>query len=354
MRRTMQHLTRRTFVRLAGAAISSRATPFHAEDTEPPIPLFDGKTLNGWLQIENDATSLSSGDISDQSAFLARLANGSDPVSTFLRAQLDATVKADVAAFSATSPNAKPILSELVKGLNQVISGPSIYDATRFQGIHLRPETRQLLSHNDGHQELARLNKLLLEDAYPSVLATSVTEGWTVKDGAMASNGSGRGVIYTTRDFTRYRLTFAMRHISGQPDHQASVLIFCVRPGPEEKPLDALGGIQFQVPNGGHWDYRPGKNNSGGTAFTIINKPQFDPHQWSRVELLVDATKGTARMAVAQPPDTKAIEVLSFTDPTAGKTGPIALQMHNAGLLDEYTAITIEVNSGDRDLVSPK
>ena len=51
---------------------------------------------------------------------------------------------------------------------------------------------------------------------------------------------------------------FTMRHVSGNPDHQACVLIFCSRPQPGEKPLDALGGIQFQVPNGGHWDYRPG------------------------------------------------------------------------------------------------
>jgi hypothetical protein len=42
------------------------------------------------------------------------------------------------------------------------------------------------------------------------------------------------------------------------------------------------------------------------------------------VEILVDATKGTARMAVAQPVDAQAVEVLDFNVPEAGKTGPIA------------------------------
>src|SRR6185369_11580372 len=122
----------------------------------------------------------------------------------------------------------------------------------------------------------------------------------------------------------RYRLMFTLRHISGNPDHQACVLIFCSRPQGEEKPLDALGGIQFQPPNGGRWDYRPGVNNNGGAEFTVLTKPGFDSHAWSRVEILADASKGTARMAVAQPPGSKAVEVLSFHDPAAGKVGPVA------------------------------
>jgi hypothetical protein len=105
---------------------------------------------------------------------------------------------------------------------------------------------------------------------------------------------------------------FTMRHVSGNPDHQACVLISCSRPQSVEKPLDALGGIQFQVPNGGHWDYRPGMNNSGGLEFITVTKTHFDVHDWSRVEILADAAKGVARMAVAQPLGSKAVEVLDF------------------------------------------
>lgn len=129
------------------------------------------------------------------------------------------------------------------------------------------------------------------------------------------------------------------------------MLIFCSRPQEGEKPLDALGGIQFQVPNGGHWDYRPGMNNAGGAEFTTVTKTQFDPHAWSHVEILADASKGTARMAVVQP-GTKAIEVLNFNNATAGKAGPIAWQMHNAGLFDEYKDVTIEIDPAESDLIS--
>jgi hypothetical protein len=173
------------------------------------------------------------------------------------------------------------------------------------------------------------------------------TAGWVVKDGVMASTGSGRGVIYSAKDYGRFRLLFTVRHVSGNPDHQACVLIFCDRPDPGEKPLDALGGVQFQVPNGGHWDYRPGMNNNGGPEFTTVTKTHFDPHAWSHIEILADAGKGTARMAVAQPPGAKAVEVLSFNSPAAGKTGPIAWQMHNPGLFDEYKNVIVETDPSE-------
>lgn len=182
----------------------------------------------------------------------------------------------------------------------------------------------------------------------------SATPGWIVKDGVMASTGSGRGVIYTAQDYTNYRLIYDVRHVSGYPDHQAGVLFFCKRPDQDGAPLDALGGIQFQLPMGSYWDYRPGNNNSGSQFFNTIMKSPFDRHAWSRVELLVDAGKGTARLAVAQPPGSKAIELVDFRDPLAGRSGPVAFQMHNAGLFDEYKNISIEVDPVIDDLLSTR
>ena len=175
---------------------------------------------------------------------------------------------------------------------------------------------------------------------------------WTVKEGVIASLGTGRGVIYTGAQYDRYRIIFDVRHVSGKPDHRAAVLVFCAAPGDGEKPADALAGIQFQVPNGGSWDYRPGKNNNGKGLFTRVLNPKFDEHQWSRVEILVDPAGGTARMAVAQPVGAKAVEVLDFKDPTAGRKGPFALQMHNKGLFDEFANVAIEENPKEDRLVT--
>jgi len=170
---------------------------------------------------------------------------------------------------------------------------------------------------------------------------------WQVTNGAMASKGTARGVIYTVGQYSKYRLMFSVRQVSG--DHQPCVLIFGFYPPPY---FDALHGIQFQPPNGGHWDYREGHNNGGGSLFTRPNSTSFSRNQWSRVEMLVDATKGTGRMAVAQPVGTRAIENLRFNDPTAGRTGPIAWQIHNSGIHDEYKDVTVEPDPAVMDLIT--
>src|SRR5262249_1808837 len=127
---------------------------------------------------------------------------------------------------------------------------------------------------------LAGADAMALHPAEAGLMTTSLFDGrtldggiqvpensWVVKDGAMASTGGGRGVIYTQGDYEKFRLLFTMRHVSGEKDHRACVLIFCARPQAGEKPLDALAGIQFQPPNGGHWDYRQGHNNAGNDYF---------------------------------------------------------------------------------------
>ncbi len=359
MIREAADLTRRGFVRMGAMAILAMARIRDLSSQQKlergsRRSLFDGKSLEGWIQVENNATALSAASIADPEAFTARLAHGREPLSVCLREQLDNLVKIDLNTYDAANPNAAALLRATVTEISQVLRGPTIFTEERFRGVALRPETKALLMENPHGDRLARLNKMLLEDAFPLEIAKSPAAGWIVKDGVMASTGAGRSVIYTAQDYSRYRLVYSVRHVSGHPDHQAGVLFFCKRPKEDETPLDALGGIQFQLPMGSYWDYRPANNNSGAQFFTTLTKSPFDRHAWSEVELLVDAGKGTARLAVAQPPGSKAIELVDFRDPTAGRTGPIAWQMHNAGLFDEYKDISIEIDPEEPFLLSTR
>lgn len=63
------------------------------------------------------------------------------------------------------------LVTNLVPDLNQVLSGPLIYDSARFEGIALSPETSTLLSQGLAAVALKHLNRRLLEDAYPLMLA---------------------------------------------------------------------------------------------------------------------------------------------------------------------------------------
>jgi hypothetical protein len=158
MQNEVNHLSRRALVKLAGiTAAGSVVGVGNAEGESRISSLFDGKTLDEWIQIENSATSLSSGGITDP-AGLCRQAYewaGRD-VCIFLRSRLQDSVKADLAAYSAPSANAKTVISALVKDINRVIFGPSIYDPAHAANVVLRPETEQLLKQNPHGRQLAR------------------------------------------------------------------------------------------------------------------------------------------------------------------------------------------------------
>jgi hypothetical protein len=180
---------------------------------------------------------------------------------------------------------------------------------------------------------------------------------WMVKDGILGSLGVGRGILFTEKQYRHYRVVFDVRHVSGNPDHQACVLFFGLMPEFDRNAPDMLKAIQFQVPLGGTWDYRDGYHHDGkgaahGNEYDSFPRPNFDPHQWSRVEILIDADAGTARMAVAQPVGSKAIEVGRFHVKDAGRVGPFALQMHNEGLFDVYANLAIEENPKRNDLIT--
>jgi hypothetical protein len=55
-----------------------------------------------------------------------------------------------------------------------------------------------------------------------------------------------------------------------------------------------------------------------------------------------------------QPPGSRAVEVVDFHAPDAGRAGPIALQIHNKGLFDEYRDITVEVDPKNDELITVK
>lgn len=315
-------------------------------------PLFDGRTLNGWIQAPPYPLTFSSSEVTDASALAKKLLAKANPVSALLAGQIEERDQPAFAAFAQSGTVTRELTSGLTRTLNRSVNSPAALDPALFAGVQLRPETAALRGKNPAGIELARSHRLLLEDAFPAELFRSPAESWIVKDGVMASTGGGRGVIYTENDYTHYRLIFTMRHVSGKPDHAPCVLVFGQRPPAGERGLDALGAIQFQPPNGGHWDYRPGFNQAG-TGFTRPEpRTRFDSKEWHQVELLVDARTGIVRMAVAQPVGAHSIENLSFKDPAAGRTGPIAWQMHNAGLFDEFKDVRIEVDPVDDRLIT--
>lgn len=314
-------------------------------------PIFDGKTLDGWIQMPPAAISFAREDVVDLAGLVKRLTEKTDPVAAWLSAELDEAGRTGLGAFAPDNPNAmKETAQPLVSTINRLVKGETpVYDEARFRGVGLRAETEALLRRKPEGLELMRLNRMLFEDAFPRQLVKSAPAAWVVKDGAMASTGAGRGGIYTEKEYTHFRLIFQVRQISG--NHVPGVLIFGQPPAPTDRDLGGFGAIQFQVPNGGHWDYRPGVNKAG-EHFTRPVRIRFDLKEWAQVEMLVNAGTGVARMAVAQPVGARGTENLVFNHPPAGRPGPIVWQMHNAGLFDEFKDVRIEIDPKEDRLIT--
>jgi len=108
--------------------------------------------------------------IKDAASLVKKLHDKADPVSKFLADNLDG----DAALLVSGSTNSKPgdldpqlILAQF---LNRITAGPPLYSAERFQNVKLRPETLDMLDQHPRGQSLVRLNRRLLEDAYPTEL----------------------------------------------------------------------------------------------------------------------------------------------------------------------------------------
>lgn len=113
---------------------------------------------------------LSVGDLKDPIGLAVRLNGRHDAISSFLWGQLSAATQSAVNVNSDAIPSAA-LLNGLVSDLNTLIAGPSIYAPDRFTLASLTAETQKLIANNATGADLQRLNRWLLEQAYPIALA---------------------------------------------------------------------------------------------------------------------------------------------------------------------------------------
>ena len=149
-----------------------------AEETQPERWIVNPKemalAINSVIPLNKvEVSSLFSvGDFIDLPAFVAKLRT-QNPISKYLWNQFSATTQEVLT--SATSTPEKQKLA-LVQALDNILKGVLIYETVRFAGVALSPETLALRSQDPKGKDLIRLNRLLLEDAYPLEIAKSQVE----------------------------------------------------------------------------------------------------------------------------------------------------------------------------------
>jgi class 3 adenylate cyclase len=122
------------------------------------------------VKIEFDSQAFEAGDISDLQAFAAKLTTNAEAVCSFLSGRLDRATRAALGQYNGSEAASNNLAGLLIKELNKIVAGRSIYTDARFAGVKLRPETLRLLDAKSEDGGVPRLNRLLLEDACPMEL----------------------------------------------------------------------------------------------------------------------------------------------------------------------------------------
>ena len=120
-------------------------------------------------------TAIALQDVKDSARFEQRLQQGVDPVSAHLRALAPGI--GSLLGGPSSPPFSQPPppdsdLQPLLVILNDLVAGPSIYDAASFRAVPLSASTRALLA--DPGADAPQLNRALLNDAFPLELADLV------------------------------------------------------------------------------------------------------------------------------------------------------------------------------------
>jgi H+/gluconate symporter-like permease len=112
-------------------------------------------------------------DVKEASVLVARLKAGADPVSQFLAGYFSETTRQELARQDPTGAPSVGLLNLLAGEFNLVIRTKQVFAEQRFQGVRLREKTTRLKQLNPQGDNLVRLNRLLIEDAFSPALRLS-------------------------------------------------------------------------------------------------------------------------------------------------------------------------------------
>jgi len=136
------------------------------------------------------------GDFVSGMAFAVKLNAQADQVSAYLHSKLTAPTLALLAADVGTQTYSAQLNEALVIDLNPVLAGSALADMVPFAGVGLRAETKQLQTQNPKGQDLVLLNRMTLEDAYPS----DITRNRIQNAFSYASGGNKPGICGVTTE----------------------------------------------------------------------------------------------------------------------------------------------------------
>lgn len=125
---------------------------------------------------EADSKLFQIGDFLDPAGLCRKLKEGADPVSNYLSANFSPTMRQLLDQYTPAQQPTLELLNTLVDEFNVVLKRPSLYEQRRFALTSLREDIWSLAGQAPQDEDLLRLNRMLLEDAYPNEIAKSLKD----------------------------------------------------------------------------------------------------------------------------------------------------------------------------------
>jgi uncharacterized oligopeptide transporter (OPT) family protein len=146
------------------------------------------------LQYQGTTSMFAAVDFRDEAAgatFVEKLHAGETPLSVHLWSGFSESSRQTLQLRDLTTP-ARTVT--ITKELDRVLVGPSLYDPTRFASVKLSAESTELLAANSKPGSRIRLNRQLLQDAYPEIARPVGFRGlvqWSLWGGTSCMVASG-------------------------------------------------------------------------------------------------------------------------------------------------------------------
>lgn len=106
-------------------------------------------------------------DFRNPQGLAAKLRDGADPLSAYLRDNLLEETREELARFDESHPVSESLQHQLATQLTHLIKTRSIYESRRFQHIRFTKDTLKLIDQSMPGTVSVPLNRTLLEESYP-------------------------------------------------------------------------------------------------------------------------------------------------------------------------------------------
>lgn len=163
---------------------------FHAEGCKRVLDFGAGKMLRNTKPFANDSRfevyisefeqlishNLSIEDIKDPVKFVNALREPQTPLSQYLNSRLTKDTLERLSKYSGPKPPPQTLQQAIIDELNSLLQDDSLYEKDRFAKVSLTRRVQDLLAKNPKHRKkLLRLNRFLLQDAYPNEIGECST-----------------------------------------------------------------------------------------------------------------------------------------------------------------------------------